>query len=356
MLRGININELAAKITANSELKHDLVADTRHLSMLFDDDGQAALAVQDKEPQSLTRFGIRPLAHQQIGDKIGIPKKYYDRMLKEAPELLAENVNHWFQNDPDTRMIRTLGGDVRAVLSNRYQRIENEEILEKALPALMEFPQINIVSAQVTESRMYIQAVFPKLEAEVKKGDLVQAGIVISNSEVGLGSVSVRAMIWRLICENGLIVPDNSFSARHVGSKILAGEGIEHLLTDETKRADDHAVLLKVRDVVIGTLKEASFLQTVDKMRAAAGEEITGDPIKAVEVLAKKMSFTDPEKGSILRNLIKGGDLSRWGVVNAVTALAHDAQDYDRSVEFEAIGGNLLDLAPGEWAHIAEAA
>jgi hypothetical protein len=36
---------------------------------------------------------------------------------------------------------------------------------------------------------MYIKAICPRIQAEVKKGDIVQAGIAISNSEVGMGSV-----------------------------------------------------------------------------------------------------------------------------------------------------------------------
>ena len=57
----------------------------------------------------------------------------------------------------------------------------------------------------------------------------------------------------------------------------------------------------------------------------------------------------------ILRSLIEGGDLSAWGLLNAVTAQAHTAE-YDRAVEFEAAGGTLLTLAPTEWSRMLEAA
>ena len=38
-------------------------------------------------------------------------------------------------------------------------------------------------SCQLTESRMYIKVVNTRLEAEVVPGDIVQSGIIISNSE-----------------------------------------------------------------------------------------------------------------------------------------------------------------------------
>ena len=44
------------------------------------------------------------------------------------------------------------------------------------------------------------------LIVEVKQGDTVQAGIIISNSEVGLGSLSLRTFLYRLVCLNGMIL------------------------------------------------------------------------------------------------------------------------------------------------------
>lgn len=65
---------------------------------------------------------------------------------------------------------------------------------------------------------------------------------------------------------------------------------------------------------------------------------------------------TDQEAKGILQSLIEGADLSAWGMLNAVTAQAHTATNYDRSVELETAGGALLDLAPNQWREILEAA
>jgi hypothetical protein len=45
----------------------------------------------------------------------------------------------------------------------------------------------------------------------------VQAGVVISNSEVGQGTLSVQPLIYRLICRNGLIAADRAMRKTHVG-------------------------------------------------------------------------------------------------------------------------------------------
>ena len=345
MNKGISLSALAAEIERQRDSKHDFIASTAALTM-HDMEGTHTLAVDDED------FGIQQTAHNQIAARLGIPTRYYDRMKVEAPSLLTTNVNEWFRRNPERRMIRTLDGSARAFLSDRYQRIDNSEIAEIALPVLAKIPEVQIVSSQITESRMYIQAVTPRQTREVALNDSVQAGVIVSNSEIGLGSVSVLPIIWRLRCLNGMILADQSFKAYHVGRRI---EDSEALWADDTRQADDRAVLLKVRDMIAKAVDDVNFRENVQRMQGLAVNRIEGDPRKVVEVLAKKINATDSEQGGILRSLIEGGDLSAWGVLNAVTAQAHTA-DYDRAVEFEAAGGQLLNLPSTEWSRLLQAA
>jgi hypothetical protein len=346
MLKGLSLSELAQRIEGLKTQKKDFIADTASVEMRPSETG-TSLVIPSQQP-----LAIRPTAHNQIANRLGIPVKYYDRMLADQPELLAQNVNTWFHANPEKRMVRVLKDNVRAFLSNQYQRIENEEIAEVALPVLLDIPQVQIVSCEVTERRMYIQAVSPRVQGEVKVGDVVQAGVVISNSEIGFGAVSVTPMVYRLRCLNGMILPDQRFSARHVGRKI---EDNEALWADDTKKADDRAILLKVRDMVRNAVGEIEFGKVVAKMQGMTEAKIVGNPAAAVEVLAQKIGANETETGGILRSLIEGGDLSKWGVLNAVTAQAHDATDYDRAVDFEKLGGQLLELPQAEWKQVLEA-
>jgi len=53
-------------------------------------------------------------------------------------------------------------------------------------------------------------------------GDKFRPGISISNSEVGLASLSIAAFILRLVCTNGLVSKTEISAAyRHVSTKIL---------------------------------------------------------------------------------------------------------------------------------------
>ena len=300
---------------------------------------------------------LRDHAHRQVAQHLDIPQRYYDRMRAVDPDLLAHNVNTWFtaQNDKSRRMIRMLDGNVRAFLSDRYQRIENTEIARVALPILADVPDMKVVSCEVTESRMYLKAVFPRIQGEVKKGDLVQSGVIISNSEIGAGAVNVQPFMYRLVCLNGMISMDDRFRAFHLGGAAKQRDSVYELLSDEARAADDKAILLKVRDVVMGTASPDYFAKRVERLREAAEEKITGNPVAAVEVLGQQARLTEGEKGDILRHLIEGGDISRWGLANAVTRAAHDPDSYDRATELEALGGQVIDLKPSAWREIASA-
>lgn len=353
MKSGLTLQEMAAELARRSLAKQDFVADTRELAML----DSTELRIGNDPAKVNEVLPVNEIAHDQIASRLDIPAKYYDRMRKDAPALLAENVNTWLQGNPEKRLVRVMDGKVRAFLSDRYQRIENEQIANVVLPILLSEPEVRVASCEITERRMYIKAVFPRIQGEVTKGDIVQSGIAISNSEVGQGSVKIEPLVFRLVCLNGMIINDSKFSARHVGGRIGSGDGnIIELLSDEAIRADDTAILLKTRDVVRSAFDSVRFNGHLDKMRAAAEDKLVGNPAEAVKVLAKQQSLNEFEQGSILRHLIAGGDISRWGLLNAVTRTAQDVESYDRATELETLGGNILNLERSAWRNLAEAA
>ncbi len=271
-----------------------------------------------------------------------------------APELLSHNINTLFAREPEKRMVRTLDGNARAFLSDRYRPLDNFDLGEVAFDVLLK-QGVRVESTELTDRRLYIKAVTEKLTMEVKKGDVVQAGIVISNSEVGCGSVKVEPMVWRLVCTNGLIANDASMRRYHVGRSGAEGDFATEFFKNETRMADDKAFWLKVRDVIEGSFKRDVFERIVQRMQLATAEKISGDIEAVIEVTQEKLGLNETERHSVLRHLIQGGDLTKWGLVNAVTRTAEDAKDYDRATEIERLGGVVLELPRHDWQRIAEA-
>lgn len=333
---------------SDREHKRDYVAMTT--ALLVTGNGRIAFTSGDKAHE----FNPTPICLEQIGDRVGIPRKYADRMAKEAPALFASNVNHWFKANPEKRMLRTLrnGTDIaRAFLSDRYRPLDNADIAERILPKLQEMGLV-IESTAITDTRLYIQAVAPKMEATIRKvGDIVQSGIIISNSEIGMGSLNMRHLVKTLRCTNGMIA-ENIVKQNHVGGKRLGdmdSDEAREFFTDETRKADDKAFWMKVGDMMTHTLSREKFDSIIANLNRTTDVQID-QPIEVVELMAEKFSWQDGEKGSVLNHLIKGGDLTQYGLLNAVTRTAEDLESYDRAIEFEKQGGEIMLLKPTDLA------
>ena len=202
-----------------------------------------------------------------------------------------------------------------------------------------------IESCEVTPTHLYIKVVNRRVKAEVKVGDVVQAGFVVSNSEVGLGSLRVEPLVFRLVCKNGLICKDLAQKKYHVGRQVNASDDSTYeLYSEATLAQDDKAFFMKVQDVVRAAVDESKFMLTVNRMRESTQIPLSRDPVKEVELLADKFQLTENERGDILRQLFMGADNSRYGLVNAVTAASKIAKTYERATDLERIGGEILSL------------
>ena len=118
-------------------------------------------------------------------------------------DLLAYNANTWFKQENSQRMLRTLDGSARAYLSNRYRRIANIDIAGVTLPILGGLPDIRFESGQITESRMYIKGVNPRLQAEVSPGDIVQACLLYTSHTKSTVDNHKIIIILYLVVVNG---------------------------------------------------------------------------------------------------------------------------------------------------------
>ncbi|HVR52858.1 MAG: DUF932 domain-containing protein [Variovorax paradoxus] len=354
MKTGRTLLSLAEELQRQLDTKKDLVVPSACVRHQTDEAGETRLVVE--EGSGPAAYGVTPLARRQLADKLGIPHAYFERMRTDQPALLDRNVNTWLGGESERRLLRTLDGRVRAVLSDRYRRLDNYDLAVHVLPMLRGLPEVVFESVELTETRMYLKCLTPRLTFEMQPGDLVQAGVVITNSEVGQGTLSVQPLLFRLVCRNGLIVADRGLRKTHVGRALAHDDEGVTVYQDDTLQADDKAFFLKVRDVVQAAVSDVSFLQAAQKMQRTLGIRLSGDPVQTVQVLAQRYTLNDGERAGVLRHLVAGGDLSGYGLVNAVTHFSQEVDDYDRATEFEALGGKLIELAAPEWRALAEAA
>lgn len=352
MKQGLDLKQIEQVVREEITLKDDIVAQSSSLKFGVETDNTPKMIIEDKV------FNASDLMVNQIANKLSVPKKYLDRMIQDAPELAESNVNHWLQNEPRPYMVRTLGDNARAFLSDRYEIIDNWDVLTAILPALKPFKDrddLEFEQSHVTDRHLYLRLTVPSMTKDVgvkKKGDIICFGIQVKNSEVGLGSVEVSPFVKRLVCTNGMVADRYGHRKRHLGRSQWDGVD-KSVLRQETIRQGNKAWIMTVQDEVQGMFNGTTFEQIADEFTLAQETEPVQRPAKAIEHIVKEYDFLGFEGESILENLLTDGDKTKYGMANAITRTATDSNTADRSMELESIGYKFLTMPNREWSNIA---
>ena len=359
-----SLTSWAQEIERQSAAKRDFQIAASRASMSLIQTEHGALPVLDVAVPTVQPMPLRKLAHDQLAAELEIPRSYYQRMQDEQPELLVHNVNAWLAKSTDRRLVRTLDSNVRAILSDRYRTLDNEDVVQFIAPVLQSIGgDLKVLSCDVTETRLYLKVGHAKLRGEVKVGDEVEMGLIVTNSEVGSGALAIKPFLNRLVCLNGMVVDAFGTRRAHIGRRfdfdgdLTAGFEVDY--SDDTRATNDTAIMLKVRDTVQQLLTPAGFQRILDSLKTAATSAQLVDPAASVEVVRKRLSLSQGEGNSVLRQLALGGDLTAWGMANAVTRIAEDADNYDRATELERAGHKVIEMAlvdgGREWQAVAVA-
>jgi hypothetical protein len=159
-------------------------------------------------------------------------------------------------------LLRGKGEWIRAFLSAEYVAYNNSQIAETA-EALLRNGALSVKSFVLEETHMFLKIVSEDIH-DIESG--LKAGIMIGNSEVGMGSVSVEPFVFRKPCTNDLIVSqEKSFRHAHI-----------HLTAHELTRRMAEAVSEGFR--VASSVLDA-FLKT--------REEPIEDPLAAIRNIAE---------------------------------------------------------------------
>jgi len=155
--------------------------------------------------------------------------------LARCPVPLArENLNHWLAHSRRSEqvvLVRTRSAEaageaplVRAVLSDRYAAVDHLQLLE-SLPELVSQHGLGLQAWSLDDEQLTLRLTVPG-EHPASLKDPIRVGLHLSNSEVGLGRISITALLTRLVCMNGLVVKVADLGGlhrRHIGR---AGESL----------------------------------------------------------------------------------------------------------------------------------
>jgi hypothetical protein len=373
---------LVARLKEERERQTDFVADTRSMRMVPVSEELAERLPEIPQSERLRptkpKVAIVPVnddelwyqatgpvaanahAHNQIGSHLGIPRKYYLKMLEDQPDLLAANVNTWLDANPKRRMVRTMrtngSGPVmsfaRGWMSDSYRRLDALELCDAVMPLLTDPASgWEIHQCGITDLAMHIEAVYPSITADVAVGDQVALAVKLRTSEVAAGALSVAMGPMRLVCANIMWIPEYTERIVHLGSR---QEGLVEVLTDRTIRMEDELVMAKMRDLVAAMANHEAFAKMVATLQRAATASLA-DPVAASELLGNNLGLGDGELHQVQREMMTApGTDNMWGLANALTATARE-MDFERKAELETAAGKLM-TATGSWRQYTEAA
>ncbi len=343
------IGRIVKEIDRQKRSKKDFVGDSRFLSII-ESEGQISLKVQSRsdDADQFDLFSFTRTGREQMAQTLHIPLTLWDRMERDPKHrrMLGNLATHFLHEDHSDRLLRTLDGKARSILSPRYRVLDNADLF---FVAAEEFEKVGaeIWDARLSEDSFRLYAVQPGISAEVSDEELPEGGhwksagrhvaaVSISNSETGRGKLKVRPATLVEICSNWNVW-DESLSQIHLGRKSEE----EGWISAETQRLEDKVLWAKVRDVVKTAFNKEKFEQVIEKLRGAKKDK-DPNPVKTVEAAVELTGLPESSIDKIREKYLADKDYTRYGLVQAITFQAHENVPDDEKDAFDDAGAKVL--------------
>lgn len=308
-MESVRWDDVAEKIGADDRSKWDKTISAAEIRIV--DAGRLAARNVGPPPECFT---LSDLATSQLCERLAIPVAYYRRLPAEMKATVANFDLGRLGERP--LLLRGKATHLRAVLSGEYVAYDNRHVAE-TVESLVRSDVIRVKSFVLEETHCYLKIVSDELYEPVAG---LKAGIMIGNSEVGMGSVSVEPFVFRKACTNDLVVSaDKAF--RHAHIRLTANE-----LTRRMAEAIGEAFVV------------AS--QVLDAFLKTKAEPIP-DPLAVIRKLADARNLSQRLADEVLARYAAEPEPNRFGVINAFTGAAQTLAPLHR-IELERFAGTLL--------------
>ena len=263
-------------------------------------------------------------AQRLLSNRLRVPYSYLARC---TDDLQAHNLNFWIEQEAQTRdtfFCRFNGDTLRAVFTERYQPLDNMEILSQLIE--QGFDPCAEVQYSIDDGMFLLKIPEYAKAFGVNPGygmlDEIVPGVAFANSEVGLLAFSIEAFFYRLVCTNGLISKTASTVSRF---KHISNKGLENF--PET-----------LASVIDGSAQN----QIEFKL---SSESHVDDPISSIEIFSKRFGLSQSESEIVKQSFEQESGNSMFHIINAFTAAAKtDGLSTADVYKFEKTGGQILSL------------
>ena len=316
---------------------------------------------------------MKRAAYHQLAERTSppMPTRFFDALMEERPNRLADLVNGLHADDPKKRLVRCLDNEIRAWLSNSYRVLDNLDI---AFTCMEEAQKKNaqVFEADLSDRRMRIkfttQDVWDKIDVTQRSGpqggwfagaignrDLmgktimgarireelpggpgtIHPVVTALNSETGHGGFHIRIGLLLGMCFN-VATLETVVSRVHLGERLDEG-----MFSQETISAESKAIMLKARDAVRAAFDQNKFAAMVAKAKAAQADKLEA-PGAAIDNIIATGAVNEEQREALLMYFHRDYDPTRFGLAQAVSRLAQDLDDPDDAGELENLAGKII--------------
>lgn len=338
----ITVEEMRKKLTIDAKHNQDVMVKGRDIHV--SDDGLVMLRGKTNDRGFDVAweggpYSWRDFAFGQFCAKLEIPGDFVRKSPVTGPASKKAIIDHWKgEVDGKTFLMRLHNlekpdektksvGLVRAVLSERFSKFDNLELLDVAEPFIKSEGLICQIGAN-TEKSFHMRLVHPKTIDFTGPGgklDVHQVGVHVLNSEVGAYNLLGDFFTYRQICTNGLVVlfdKKHLFQCKHIGieahevrTRFAAALQTMHDKTEVFFERLDRSVTTKLPDPLATLHQHLKYSKATDDFIQAATLAYEEEPAA-----------------------------SRYGIVQAITRAAQKLP-IDQRLEMEGVAGRFLMAA-----------
>lgn len=347
MIHKTQVSAMTVIERVQRETPNDRVADTTTLEFMADadDDKAIIMGLQNRKADGFFQEGLHKNALDQVAERAGIPNTYINRLLEKpyGRELIVDNLTTIFKKEPNKKvLIRSVGAQVRGVLSNSFKRMDSGPIIDAFAKACSDIGAVPVEGVG-GDLRWAVKAILPFVfQPAAKRGfeEVLAFGIQLSNSDYGHGALGLNAFCTRLVCTNTATL-EQVMREVHLGKRLT--DDID--FSKRTREADTQLQVLQIGDIVKQILAPEKVNALVGRIGEALEKRI--DPKEAWQALPGMGLL----KGEIdqVKALFIDGDVevlprgsTQARLSNAVSWFAKSAATAERRLELEEIAGELL--------------
>ena len=294
------------------------------------------------------QFTMHDNAIRQMADRMEIPQRYLRQLASGEPWAIALAAYVLNQHSDWTQrsrvLVRTVGTQVRGILSDSYRRLNSVEILTAFVQEAAGQGAV-ISDAYMNDTKVWAETILPTpITVPTKNnGDvIIFAGARFSTSDYGDGAVDMRAFLLNGACLNGM-VRESVMKQVHLGSKLPDNLA----LSQQTYELDTKTTVSAVKDLTKGLFSKDNLMAKAIEIQGASEVEV--DFTKELKRLTSNGGLLKQEGKEVEKILMRNnpydgvqGGATLWKLTQAITAHARELSP-ERSRELHELSGQLLN-------------